>query len=154
MASMFSNQDHEQLVQLQGQLDVQMAELKLINAGQKSADVEGITNQMALAKQELATQRLLTKRTKSLYQDSLTSLQEYEMAVNQLRVRELNVRLMEANHKSATTGGSPEQLQVIRSQINSLQQQIKQIKNSLKDLTLVSPVSGTVLLKKNTSKSD
>ena len=148
VASMFSNQDHEQLMQLQGQLDVQKAELRVLSAGQKSADVEGIANQRALAKQELATQRLLTERTKSLYQDSLASLQEYEMAANQLQVRELNVRLMEANYKSATTGSSPEQIQVMRSRISSLQQQMKQVKNSLKDLTLTSPVSGTLLVKK------
>ena len=36
---------------------------------------------------------------------------------------------------------------MVRSRISSLQQQIKQIKNGLKDLTLVAPVSGTILLR-------
>jgi hypothetical protein len=148
VASLFSNQDHEQLVQLQGQLAVQKAELQLDNVGQKPADVESRFNEMALAKQELATQRLLTNRTIALYQDSLTSQQEYEMAVNKLRVRELNVQTMAANYRSAATGVRSEQLQVIRTRIRLLQQQIEQIQRTLKDLTLTSPVSGTILLKK------
>jgi hypothetical protein len=148
VASLFSNQDHEQLVQLQGQLAVQKAELQLDNVGQKPTDVESRFNEVALAKQELATQRLLTDRTVALYQDSLASRQEYEVAINKLRVRELNVQTMTANYKSAATGERPEQLQVIRTRIRSLQQQIHQIQHTLKDLTLTSPVSGTVLLKK------
>ena len=148
VASMYSNQDQERLVQLQGELAVQQAELALINSGQKSADVEGVANQLALAKQELATQRTLTRRTEALHQDSLTSQQEYELAVNTLRVRELNVQMIEAGYRSATTGGKPEQVRVIRTRINSLEQQIQQIKQSLKELTVVTPVSGTVLLQK------
>ncbi|MCB2378240.1 hypothetical protein LGH70_11635 [Hymenobacter sp. BT635] len=146
VATLFSNQDHEQLSQLQGQLAEQQAELRLVEAGQKSADVEGMTNQVALARQELATQRLLTQRTQALYQDSLTSRQEYEVALNQLRVRELNVRLMGSNLKSASTGGRPEQLHVIRTRIRALRQQMQLINQGLQDRTLVAPVSGTLLL--------
>jgi predicted thioesterase len=148
IASMYSNQDLEQLVELQGELAVQKAELQLDSSGKKTADVEEVTSQAAVAQQELAAQRLLTERTKALYQDSLTSLQEYELAVNKLRIRELNVKLLDATYKSATTGSKPEQLQVVRTRINSLQRQIQHIKNGLRDLTLVAPVSGTVLLEK------
>lgn len=148
VANMYSNQDQERLVQLQGELAVQEAELELVSTGQKSADVEGVVNQLALAQQELAAQRVLTQRTVALHQDSLTSLQEYELALNTLRVRELNVGRIEAGYKSATTGSKPEQVRVIRTRINSLQRQIQHIKQGLKELTVVSPVSGTVLLQK------
>ncbi len=148
VARMYSNQDQERLVQLQGELAVQQAELQLVNSGQKAADVEGVANQLALAKQELDAQRTLTKRAEALHQDSLTSLQNYELALNKLRVRELNVNMIGAEYKSVTTGGKPEQIRVIQTRIISLQQQIRHIEQSLKELTLVSPVSGAVLLKK------
>ncbi|GAB2475890.1 hypothetical protein GCM10011375_22420 [Hymenobacter qilianensis] len=148
VANMYSNQDQERLVQLQGELAVQQAELQLVNSGQKSADVEGVAQQLALGQQELATQRQLTARAHALHQDSLLSRQEYELAVNMLRVRELNVSMIEAGLKSAKTGGKPEQIHVIRTRITSLQQQIQHIQQSLKELTVVSPVSGTVLLRK------
>lgn len=148
VARMYSNQDQERLVQLQGELAVQEAELQLVNSGQKPADVEEVANQLALAKQELASQRALTARAQALHQDSLTSLQNYELSLNKLRVRELNVNMIGAEYKSVTTGGKPEQIRVIRTRIISLQQQIRHIQQSLKELTVVSPVSGAVLLKK------
>ena len=148
VATMYSNQDEERLIQLQGELDVQKAELQLDDSGQKTADVEGMMSQIALAKQELSTQRILTQRTGALHRDSLVSLQEYQLDLNKLRVRELNLKTAEANYRSAATGSRPEQLQVVRTRINSLQQQIQQIKNGLKDLTLVAPVSGTILRRK------
>lgn len=147
VATMYSNQDEERLIQLQGELRVQQAELQASNSGQKAADVAGMANQIALARQELATQRTLTQRTEALYADSLVSVQEYQTDVSKLRVRELNLKMAEANYQSAITGGKPEQLQVGRSRINLLQQQIGQIKSGLKDLTLVAPVSGTILLR-------
>ncbi|TGE22359.1 hypothetical protein E5K00_19140 [Hymenobacter aquaticus] len=146
VGSLFSNQDHEQLVQLQGQLAEQQAELRLVETGQKPADVESTASQVALARQELAAQRLLTQRTQALYHDSLASRQEYEAALNQLRVRELTVQLTGANLRSASTGGRPEQRQVIRARIRALRQQIQQINHSLQDRTLVAPVAGTLLL--------
>jgi hypothetical protein len=148
VARMYSNQDQERLVQLQGELAVQEAELQLVNSGQKPADVEEAANQLALAQQELSAQRTLTARTEALHHDSLTSLQNYELSLNKLRVRELNVNMISAEYKSVTTGGKPEQIRVIRTRIISLQQQIRHIQQSLKALTVVSPVSGAVLLKK------
>ncbi|WP_170061147.1 HlyD family secretion protein [Spirosoma aerolatum] len=148
VASLYSNQDQERLMQLQGDLAVQEAELLLHNSGHKLADVEKIAGQMALAKEELEAQRKLTNRTEALYKDSLTSTQEYETALNKLRIRELTVNMTEADYKSAITGSKPEEIQVTQRRIGALQQQIQQIKNGLKDLTLLSPVSGTILFKK------
>ena len=82
VATMYSNQDEERLIQLQGELDVQQAELQASNSGQKAADVAGTANQIALARQELAAQRTLTQRTKALYNDSLVSPQEYQTDIN------------------------------------------------------------------------
>ncbi|GAB3038008.1 hypothetical protein GCM10027185_45530 [Spirosoma pulveris] len=149
VASMYSNQDQERLAQLLGELEVQKAELQLVSSGRKAADVEEIIDQLALAKQELAAQNALTKRIEALYGDSLVSSQEYETAIHKRRMCELTVHANEAAYRSATTGSKPEQLQVIRSKINALQQQIQHMQNSLKELTLVAPVSGIILLKKS-----
>ncbi|GAB3047189.1 hypothetical protein GCM10027185_58850 [Spirosoma pulveris] len=149
VARMYSNQDQERLTQLMGELDVQKAELQLASSGRKAADIEEIVDQLALAKQELAAQTALTKRIEALYSDSLASAQEYETAIHRRRVCELTVQANEAAYRSATTGSKPEQLQVIRSRMNTLQQQIQHLQTSLKELTLVAPVSGTILQKKS-----
>ena len=147
VATMYSNQDEDRLIQLQGDLEVQQAELQVNNSGQKTADVAGQASQIALARQELSMQRTLTQRTEALYEESLVSLQEYQADLSKLRVRELNLKMAEANYQSVATGDKPQQLQVVKSRINSLQQQIGKIKSGLKDLTLVAPVSGTILLR-------
>jgi hypothetical protein len=148
VATMYSNKDEERLVQLQGELAIQQSELRFFSTGQKSADVQGVANRTALAKQQLETQRRLTERTIALYKDSLASSQEYELAINQLRVRELDVKTAEAGYQSATTGAKPEQIHLAQAKIKSLEQQIQQIKDGLKDLTLIAPMSGAVTQKK------
>jgi HlyD family secretion protein len=148
VATMYSNKDEERLVQLEGELNVQTSELRLYTTGQKSQDVQGIAEKVALAKQALDMQRRLTHRSEALYQDSLISTQEYESSVDLLRARELEVRIAEASYHSASTGGKPEQIQFVMAKIEAIKQQINQIKNGLKDFTLVSPITGMAIQKK------
>ncbi|MFD1144617.1 HlyD family secretion protein [Larkinella insperata] len=147
VATMYSNQDEEELTRLQGELSVQKAQLAWYRSGQKAADVEINNRRIDIAQQELAAQRPVAARSQALFQDSLISRQDYENAVNKLRVLELNLKMAEANFKSATTGDKPERVQVVITQIQSLQRQIQQIQHNLNDLTLIAPVSGTILLK-------
>jgi hypothetical protein len=148
IATMYSNKDEERLVNLQGDLEVQHSELRFHNSGQKTYDVEAIANRIAVAKQELETQRSITTRTEALYKDSLISRQQYELALNLLRVRELDVKTAEANYASAKSGGKPEQIQLVQARINAIEQQIEQIRNGMKNQTLIAPIGGAVIHKK------
>jgi hypothetical protein len=148
IATMYSNKDEELLVQLQGELQVQHSEILLNKAGAKEEDVRGFSDRLNLAKQALALQQKLTDRTQDLYQDSLVSLQEYEIALNLLRTRELEVKIAESSYESVSTGGKPAQIDFIEAKNEAVRQQIRQIKNGLRDLTLVAPLSGVTIKKK------
>lgn len=154
IATMYSNKDEERLVALNGDLEVQNSELRLHSAGQKVSDLQTVENKIALAKQELATQRGITARTEALYKDSLVSRQQYELAMNHLRVRELEVKTAEAMYSSARTGDKPEELALVQARINSIRQQIDQIKRGMLDQTLLSPIAGAVVHKKQQMFND
>jgi hypothetical protein len=146
---MYSNKDEELLVQLQGDLQVQNYEILLNKAGEKAEDVRGYSNRLALAKEALAMQQKVTSRSGALYQDSLISLQEYETAVNLLRSRELEVKIAEASYESVSTGGKPAQIDYIEAKNEAIKQKIRQIRSGLRDFTLVSPLSGVAIKKKD-----
>jgi hypothetical protein len=149
IATMYSNKDEELLVQLQGDLQVQNYEILLNKAGEKAEDVRGYSNRLALAKEALAMQQKVTSRSEALYQDSLISLQEYETAVNLLRSRELEVKIAEASYESVSTGGKPAQIDYIEAKNEAIKQKIRQIRSGLRDFTLVSPLSGVAIKKKD-----
>lgn len=148
IATLYSNKDEERLVQLQGELQVQQSEILLNQAGEKAEEVRSFSNRLALAKEALAMQQKLTSRSELLYRDSLISLQEYETAVNLLRTRELEVKVAQANFESVSTGGKPAQIDFIKAKNEATRQQIRQIRNGLQNFTLVAPLSGVAIQKK------
>jgi hypothetical protein len=148
IATIYSNKDEELLVQLQGALQVQHYEVLLNKAGEKAEDVRSFSNRLALAQEALAMQQKLTSRTEALYRDSLISLQEYETAFNLLRTRELEVKIAQANYESVSTGVKPAQIDFIKAKNEATRQQIHQIRNGLRDGTLVAPLSGVAIKKK------
>jgi hypothetical protein len=151
IATMYSNKDEELLVQLQGDLQVQHSEILLNQAGEKDEDVQGFSDRLNLARQALALQQKLTHRSEALYQDSLISLQEYEIALNLLRSRELEVKIAESGLQSVSTGGKPAQIAFIEAKNEAIRQRIRQIKDGLRDLALVAPLSGVTIKMKDNS---
>lgn len=149
IATMYSNKDEELLVQLQGELQVQQAEIQLHKAGEKKEDVQGFSDRLHMAQQALALQQKLTERSVALYRDSLISQQEYEIALHQLRTRELEVKIAQANYQSASTGGKPAQIDLIEAKNEAVRQRIRQIQEGLRDLVLLAPISGVAIKKKD-----
>jgi hypothetical protein len=148
IATMYTNQFEERLVQLQGELSVEESELRLYSTGQKTEDVQGVASKMALAQEEVETQRRVTQRITELYRDSLVAPQEYEAALNKLRTRELEVQILKSAWQSASTGGKPEQLRFVAAKTDAIKKQIAQIKNGLKDFALLAPITGLAVQKK------
>jgi multidrug efflux pump subunit AcrA (membrane-fusion protein) len=141
-----SNEEQRNLIDLQGQLDVLKAELLFFTTGQKPEDVLLALNQLELAKQELETERLLMERSERIFSEGAISRQEYDIALNTLKVRELAVKIAQANWESISTGEKPEQEQLTLAQIAALSKQIDQIKQRIQSLTITSPVGGKLIM--------
>jgi hypothetical protein len=140
----YSNEEQRRLIQLRGQLTVLQAELEFHTTGQKPEDVKFAERKLALAKQELETQRKLMDRTNSLIKDNVISKEQYDIDLNELKVKELSVELAQANLESIDTGEKPEMEKLIRSKIEALSNEIDQIQNRLDLLTVISPINGRV----------
>ncbi len=144
-----SNEEQRNLIQLQGQLDVLNAELEFFTTGQKPEDVMLAKEAWQLATQELRTQEKLMNRTRTLISDGVISTQEFEIEENQLKVKQLEEKIAEANYLSVTTGEKPEQEKLIRARIDALRMQTAQIENRLNFFTITAPFSGKINFPRN-----
>jgi hypothetical protein len=137
-----SNETERNLLELNGQFEILSAELDFFTTGQKPEDVELAGRRVELAKEQLDIQRKLTERSRILFTDSVIPVQEYEIELNRLNVREIELKVAEANYKSITTGEKPEQEGIVRAQMRNIRNQIKQIDSRLSLLTITSPIGG------------
>lgn len=140
-----SNEQQKVLIQLQGELGVFKAELDFYTTGQKPEDIQTAKEQWELAKQQLDIQKKLIKRNTALYQDSVIPQQEYDIQVNNLKVKEIEVSIAEARYLSITTGQKKEQERLILAKIKNIESQINQVSNRLAYFTFTSPISGMLI---------
>ncbi len=140
-----SNEERRKFIELSGQLGIYEAELEFWTTGQKPEDVDEAMHLLKLAKQELKTERKLMDRSRLLHRDSVISDQEFEIAENKLRVKEINLDIAEARYRSVTTGEKPEQEMLLRAKIAATSDQLMQVKERLESLVLRSPINGIIV---------
>lgn len=143
---LYSNEEQRKLMELEGDLKVLRAERVFHTTGQKPEDVEHAERELHLAKQELMTQQKLTARSQVLLRDSVIPLQQYEIDLNELKVRELAVSIAEARLMSITTGEKPEQAELIDAKVQAITWQIDQLRARISYFTLLAPISGMVVM--------
>ncbi len=141
-----SNEELRNLIDLEGQLGILKAELEFFTTGQKPEDILLALNQLELAEQDFATQQILMARTEKLLRDGAISQQEYDIEQNLVKVKEVTAKIARANWQSLSTGEKPEQEKLTLAQIASVMMQIELIKKRLQSLTIISPISGKILL--------
>lgn len=151
---LYSNEEQMRLIEMKGELKVLESRLKFDAAGEKPEEIEKAEREVDLAIQELETQRKLMSRTEMLMKDSVISVQQYEIDQNELKVKELQKTLAEAKLRSVKAGDKPEQIELMKSRIQALSQQIKQVENRLEYMTLISPISGMIVLERNFDNQD
>jgi hypothetical protein len=142
----YSNEEQRRLIQLIGELGVLEAELEFHTTGQKPEDVLYAEGKLFLAEQELETQRKLMRRSEELILDNVISKEQFDIDLNELKVKELSVELAKANLSSVDTGEKPEMEKLVRSKMTALSNEIEQIKSRLDLLTVISPISGKILI--------
>lgn len=151
---LYSNEEQMRLIEMKGELKILESRLKYDTAGEKPEEVERAEREVDLASQQLETQRKLMARTEMLMKDSVISVQQYEIDQNELKVKELQKTLAEANLRSIKAGDKPEQIELMKSRIKALNQQILQVEDRLEYMTLISPLSGMIVLERNFENQD
>lgn len=141
----YSNEEQRKLLELENNLAVLQSEFVFYTTGQKPEDVEKAKQQLRMASQELVTQQKLMQRSQTLMKDSVISLQQYDIDLNELKVKELALSIAEANLASISTGEKPEQALLINAKIEAVQNQILQIKERISYFTLMAPSDGFIV---------
>jgi hypothetical protein len=140
-----SNEQQKVLIQLKGELGILKAELDFYTTGQKPEDIQTSKEQWELAKEQLEIQKKLIKRNTKLFNDSVIPQQEYDIQLNNLKVKEIEVAIAEAKYLSISTGQKKEQERLILAKIKNIESQITQVSTRLAYFTFTTPISGMLI---------
>lgn len=143
-----SNELQRRLLDLKGQLEEQRYLLQVYKTGEKPEDVTLAKNKVVLAKQELETREKIFNRVLQLYKDTLIADKDYEEAYNAYKVKQYNYDIALAGLNAIITGAKREQIDYVKSQINTLEAHIEQLRKRIDAYTIVSPISGIVIRQK------
>jgi multidrug efflux pump subunit AcrA (membrane-fusion protein) len=149
-----SNEEERNLIQLLGQFEILNAELEFYSTGKKPEDIQEAQRKLELVIQDYETQKKLTSRAEVLFHDRVISDQNYDIALNDLRLKEIRKNIAEAQYLSAITGDKPEMVALIIAKRDALQKQIAQVQNRINYFTLISPVSGMIVSNRGLSNHE
>ena len=144
IGSIYSSEMQERLIALNGQLTAAQRLLAVNATGQKSAIVDEAQQKLDYAKRRLAEHQSVVSRTQKLFEANLISQGEYELVQSQTNVLQDDIRIAEAGLEAARTGAKPEQLELARANIATLENEIASIKSFEATNTLTAPISGTI----------
>lgn len=134
-----------QIVRKKGELAYQEALKEVYLTGEKPEAVQMAEEEVELARQEFETQKKITDRIQHLYEEDLVSEQDYELAVNDLKVKQYALEIARANYQALVAGEKEEEISVIRSRESDLAQQIIQLENLREAMHIIAPISGQVI---------
>ncbi len=137
-----SNEIERKLAELKGEMGVARANLELAGASEKMSIIEQAKKEVALSREKARLQKNILEREQKLFDNRLISEEEFQITQSTARVYEIEAALADTRLKTVITGARPEQIHLIRSQISSMQEQIKVIEKRLMHYTLRSPIDG------------
>lgn len=149
LAWLYTSDVQLKIIELEGELSYQQSLLEVYLTGEKPEEIRVAENRIELARQELETQQALTSRMIRLFEEGVIARQEYELSVNDLKVREHDLDIALAVYNTLTSGRKSEDINAVRSRVNALDQQIIQLKKHIDAFHLVAPIGGTIIRERN-----
>lgn len=120
---------------------------KLLNSqlsGEKSSIIAGQEKIYEMSKITYANQEAIFKRTVSLYNSKLISVEEYDLAKNLLVKLKLDEEKEYQNLLALKSGLKAEDISITRDKINYLKKQMEILKNRVSDYNITAPFDGVV----------
>ncbi len=144
VANIFSYEDNIRLSGLQGQLDQAKADLAVLFTGEKPAIREEAVQALNVAKAELSAYSPQVERIRNLYDQSLVSQRELEIAESTYDLYKLNVSLAEARLQSVETGAKQADIDRIKIAAADYENQIGILSKKLETQSIVAPIAGVL----------
>ncbi|MBK7104661.1 MAG: hypothetical protein IPH62_05205 [Ignavibacteriae bacterium] len=140
----YSSLNEQEIATLKGELDAAKASLQIGISGEKESLIELENKNLDYAKKQVEEQTKFFVRQKKLFEKQLITQDEYETENARLELYKINISIAEERLRSVLTGTKKEELQLINSQIKSLENQITVLQNKSNNLLLKSTINGIV----------
>jgi hypothetical protein len=140
-----SSELQERITKLEGELLVAKADLTAKSTGQKQALIDEAKNKIRFTEAGIEAKTLLFNRAKEMYKKNYLSKEEFETSLWELRQLKIQNEIHKAQLEVLTTGSKSEELQVLKSAIDSYINEIKLLKDRLNDFVLTAPISGEII---------
>ncbi|MCB9067671.1 MAG: hypothetical protein R3C41_03480 [Calditrichia bacterium] len=139
-----SNEIERRLAELQGMLEMANASLEFYRTGEKDAVIREARQAAALSKEQAELQERLFERQKLLYDQQLISEETIEISQSASRISRLEAELASAKLQTVATGAKPEQLDLVKSEIERYKKEIRVLEDRLNQFTIHSTITGKI----------
>lgn len=143
--SINSTEVEDRFLTAEAELDLAKATLLSQSTGQKEAMIKEAKDRLDYTEEKIKEQKILSDRYREQYEKGVSALQEYETQKWLLDLLEIEKEIYTAQLENLSTGLKKEDLNIVKSQISSLESRLEFLKNRKSGLTIVSPVSGNVV---------
>jgi len=142
VVSIISSDVRERVVEIEGDLEVAKASLKSQNTGEKESLINEAKARLSYTEEKISEQNVLLKKTETLYEKGLSSQQEFDTQKWIVDLLEIEKKIYKAQLQNLSTGAKSEEINLLKSQINSFDSRLKLLKTRQDGLTITAPISG------------
>ena len=145
IAWVVSNDLKLNILEKKGALAYEKSLLDVYLSGDKPEAVQLALDQIELARQEVKNQEKITERIVQLYEQDVVSRQDYELAVNDLLVKEYRLEIAQSAYQAVLAGEKEEEIGAVRARIAAIEYQLSHLKEHLADMNILSPITGQLM---------
>jgi len=134
----------QQLVDLQSEINIEKANLLKVSTGEKPEIVIRNQEKLNQARQDLDFQQSILDRAQKMFDDGLISKVKLEAAEAAVKQAHITIELAKKQINVTSTGEKPEEVNLIRTKIESLQAQINFLQGTNDSYEIYTPISGDI----------
>lgn len=138
----YSNEIRMLLNATRQDLAVKQALLNSYLTGMKEAEVALAEKKLEYAKIDAELQQRLFERQKELFDQEVIADQIYEDQKRLSKLKQAQVEINKAELVSARTGEKPENIELVKAEIEKIKTQIRDLEDKLERQTILSPITG------------
>jgi len=145
VGNLFSYTTTKKLVELEGEIKLAIAELEIYKTGEKQPIIDEAEELIKLAEVEAELQRNILQRQSRLKEKEFIADEEYEVAVTQSKINELQIDIARSRLNVYRTGAKQEEINFIQTKINKLQADLDVVESVINSFNVVSPINGSAI---------
>lgn len=135
---------NEQIITLQSELAVAKAEYRDKFTGQKASIIKEFDDKLEIAKSNVEFTQIQLLRAEKMVKEDLIPQLEYEQFKNANNLAKINLQLAHKSLETVSTGEKSEILDVIQSQIKTLEERLANLEQKKDKYIIRAPFSGLI----------